>query len=160
MIWKYQGAACNHYQVEHDLLFEAIRQDKPYNEAEALPHAALVGIMGRMAAESGKMITWDEALHSNIELAPGLDKLTMQSPPPGAARRRRPLPDRHAGVHNHSLSGPRYACGAFSPSPAGSGGTPLAGSGRNGRMRGLAGQGTQLCPHPPLRGTFSRGEKD
>ncbi len=35
-----------------------------------------------MAAESGKMVTWDEALHSNIELAPRLDKLTMQSPPP------------------------------------------------------------------------------
>jgi len=82
VIWKYQGAPCHHYQVEHDLLFEAIRQDKPYNEAERCAHAALVGIMGRMAAESGKMITWDEALHSNIELAPGLDKLTMQSPPP------------------------------------------------------------------------------
>lgn len=35
-----------------------------------------------MAAESGKMVTWDEALHSNIKLAPGLDKLTMESPPP------------------------------------------------------------------------------
>jgi hypothetical protein len=35
-----------------------------------------------MAAESDKLITWDEALHSNIEPAPGLDKLTMQSPPP------------------------------------------------------------------------------
>jgi myo-inositol 2-dehydrogenase / D-chiro-inositol 1-dehydrogenase len=82
MIWKYQGAPCHHYQVEHDLLFEAIRQDKPYNEAERCAYAALVGIMGRMAAESGKMVTWDEALNSKIELAPGLDKLTMQSPPP------------------------------------------------------------------------------
>jgi len=26
-------------------------------------------------------------------------------------------------------------------------------------MRGFAGQGTQLSPHPPLRGTFFRGEK-
>jgi len=26
-------------------------------------------------------------------------------------------------------------------------------------MRGFAGQGKQLSPHPPLRGTFSRGEK-
>ncbi len=82
VIWKYQGAPCHHYQVEHDLLFEAIRQDKPYNEAERCAYAALVGIMGRMAAESGKMVTWDEALNSKLELAPGLDKLTMQSPPP------------------------------------------------------------------------------
>src|SRR5271157_5843103 len=43
--------------------------------------------------------------------------------------------------------------------PRGAGGTPLAGSGRNGRMRGFAGQSKQLSPHPPLRGTFSRGEK-
>ena len=39
----------------------------------------MVGILGRMAAESGKMITWDEAMNSNLELAPGLDKLTMDS---------------------------------------------------------------------------------
>ncbi len=82
VIWKYQGAPCHHYQVEHDLLFEAIRQDKPYNEAERCAYAALVGIMGRMAAESGNMVTWDEAMNSKIELAPGLDKLTLQSPAP------------------------------------------------------------------------------
>ena len=38
--------------------------------------------MGRMAAESGKRVTWDEALNSKIELAPGLDTLTMNSPAP------------------------------------------------------------------------------
>ena len=84
-----QGPPCNHYQVEHDLLFEAIRHDKPYNEAERCGYAALVGIMGRMAAESGKLVTWDEALHSNIELAPGLDKLTMAVARAGQARRAR-----------------------------------------------------------------------
>jgi hypothetical protein len=82
LIWKYTGPPCNHYQTEHDPLFAAIRQDKPYNEAERCAYAALVGIMGRMAAESGKMVTWDEALHSNLELAPGLETLTMKSPAP------------------------------------------------------------------------------
>ena len=82
LIWKYKGAPCNHYQHEHDLLFDAIRKDKPYNEAERSANAALVGIMGRMAAESGKLITREEALHSNLELAPGLDCLTMASPAP------------------------------------------------------------------------------
>jgi predicted dehydrogenase len=82
VIWKYQGEPCHHYQIEHDLLFEAIRHDKPYNEAERSAYAAMVGIMGRMAAESGKMVTWDEAMRSNIELAPGLDQLTMHSPAP------------------------------------------------------------------------------
>ena len=82
MIWEYKGPPCNQYQVEHDLLFEAIRQDKPYNETERCAKAAMTGILGRMAAESGKVITWDEALASNLELAPGLDNYTMDSNPP------------------------------------------------------------------------------
>ena len=80
-IWEYKGPPCNHYQVEHDLLFEAIRQDKPYNETERSAYAALVGILGRMAAESGKEITWDEAINSNLELAPGLEKITSLDDP-------------------------------------------------------------------------------
>jgi predicted dehydrogenase len=82
LVWEYKGPSCNAYQVEHDLLFEAIRQDKPYNEAERSAYAAMAGILGRMAAESGKMITWEEALASNLELAPGLDRYTMDSEPP------------------------------------------------------------------------------
>ena len=80
--WRYKGPSCNPYQVEHDRLFEAIRQGKPYNETERCAKAAMTGILGRMAAESGKKITWDEAMASKLELAPGLDQYTMDSPPP------------------------------------------------------------------------------
>ena len=104
LIWKYAGEPCNHYQVEHDLLFEAIRHDKPYNEAERCGYAALVGIMGRMAAESGKLVTWDEALHSKIELAPGSGQADHELARAGQARREGELPGRHAGVHDHGLS--------------------------------------------------------
>ncbi len=82
LIWRHQGPAGNDYQIEHDLLFDAIRHDKPYNEAERCAKAAMAGILGRMAAESGKQVTWDEALASNLELAPGLDRYTMESQPP------------------------------------------------------------------------------
>jgi predicted dehydrogenase len=82
VIWQYKGPPCNQYQVEHDLLFEAIRQDKPYNEAERSAYAAMTGILGRMAAESGQLVTWKEAMVSNLELAPGLDNYTMTSNPP------------------------------------------------------------------------------
>ncbi len=81
-IWQYKGPKSNSYQYEHDLLFDAIRQDKPYNETDRCAKAAMVGILGRMAAESGKLITWDEAMASNRELAPGLDHYTWQSNPP------------------------------------------------------------------------------
>ena len=82
VVWKYKGPACNHYQVEHDLLFDAIRHDKPYNETEYSVMATMTGILGRMAAESGQLITWDEAINSNVVLAPGLENFTMDSNPP------------------------------------------------------------------------------
>jgi hypothetical protein len=82
LVWSYQGPECDHYQHEHDLLFEAIRNHQPYNETERCAKSCLTAIMGRMACESGKQITWDEALASNVELAPGLSALTWDSAPP------------------------------------------------------------------------------
>jgi predicted dehydrogenase len=81
-VWAYEGEKANAYDVEHELLFQAIRQDLPYNETERCAKAAMTGILGRMAAESGKEITWDEALNSDLELAPGLEKYTWESDPP------------------------------------------------------------------------------
>ncbi len=82
LIWSYKGAPCNHYQREHDLLFDAIRNDKPYNETQRCAKSCLTAIMGRMACESGQLITWDDALASNLQLAPGLDNYTWESNPP------------------------------------------------------------------------------
>ncbi|MCS7252724.1 MAG: gfo/Idh/MocA family oxidoreductase, partial [Armatimonadetes bacterium] len=67
---------------EIDLLFEAIREDKPYNETERSAMASMVGIIGRMAAESGQMIAFDQAMKSSIELAPNLENMTFESEPP------------------------------------------------------------------------------
>ena len=82
VIWQYDGPQCFAYQVEHDLLFDAIREDKPYNETQRSAYAAMTGILGRMAAESGQMITWEQAMASDLELAPALDRYTMDSDPP------------------------------------------------------------------------------
>ena len=82
LVWNYKGPDCDHYQHEHDLLFEAIRNDKPYNETERCAKSCLTAIMGRMACESGKQITWDEAFASNAELAPALADLKWDADPP------------------------------------------------------------------------------
>ena len=61
----------NPYQVEHDLLFEAIAKGEyKYADAENGAKATLTSIMGRMATYSGQVIEWDDALNSNINLAP------------------------------------------------------------------------------------------
>jgi myo-inositol 2-dehydrogenase / D-chiro-inositol 1-dehydrogenase len=86
MIWSYKGAPSDPYQHEHDLFFDAIRNDKPYNETERCAKSCLTAIMGRMACESGQRVTWEDAFNSNLELAPGLENLTMDSPPPESSK--------------------------------------------------------------------------
>jgi len=81
-IWEHRGEFNNQYQTEHVLLFDAIRNDKKYNETDHCTKAAMTGILGRMAAESGQRITWDEAMASNLELAPGLDNLKWDDDAP------------------------------------------------------------------------------
>ena len=80
--WRYAGEPPMPYQAEHDLLFDAIRNNKPCNDAERCAHASMTSILGRIAAESGQLVTWDRAFASNLELAPNLDRLTLQSNPP------------------------------------------------------------------------------
>ncbi len=70
------------YQMEWDDLVEAIREDKPYNEAKRGAEASMVSSMGRLSAHTGKIVTFDEMLNNDHELAPGVDKLTADGPAP------------------------------------------------------------------------------
>ena len=81
-IWRWSGPNLDPYQIEHDLLFDAIRNDKAYNESERCANAAMMAILGRMACESGQQLAWDDALNSTVELAPGLDTLAWDGKPP------------------------------------------------------------------------------
>ena len=82
LIWAFPQPEPNPYQLEWDDLIDAIRQDKPYNEVKRGAEASLVNTMGRMAAHTGQVITFDQALNCEHEFAPDVDKLTMDSPAP------------------------------------------------------------------------------
>jgi hypothetical protein len=84
MIWtsKIAPDQSDPYQNEWNDLMEAIRNDKPYNEAERGVKASLVSSMGRMAAHTGQEITFDDMLNCEHEFAPDVDKLAMNSPAP------------------------------------------------------------------------------
>ena len=84
LIWesKVNPEEENPYQNEWNDLIVAIRQDKPYNEARRGAEASLVSSMGRMAAHTGQVVTWDDILNCEHEFAPDVDKLTMDSPAP------------------------------------------------------------------------------
>ncbi|MDB6034319.1 MAG: hypothetical protein JWM16_4657 [Verrucomicrobiales bacterium] len=71
------------YLNEWNDLVDAIRNDKPYSEVKRGVEASLVTSMGRMAAHTGREITFDQILNSEVELAPDVDKLVdLNSPAP------------------------------------------------------------------------------
>ena len=68
--WRFRGADPNCYQTEHDVLMEAIRQNKPHSEVEYGATSTMTAILGRMAAYSGKRLDWETAFNSTLELGP------------------------------------------------------------------------------------------
>jgi myo-inositol 2-dehydrogenase / D-chiro-inositol 1-dehydrogenase len=60
----------NPQQTEHDLFFAAIRAGRPMNDAEYGAYSTMTSILGRMASYSGQMVTWEEALNSDIRIGP------------------------------------------------------------------------------------------
>jgi len=84
MIWESKAppGEANPYQNEWNDLMDAIRNDKPYNEAKRGVEISTVTSLGRMAAHTGQEMSYDEMLNCPHEMAPGVDKFTMDSPPP------------------------------------------------------------------------------
>jgi hypothetical protein len=82
LIWRYPQPERSPYQLEWDDLIEAIREDQPYNEVERGAIASMVTSMGRMAAHTGQVITYDQMLNCPHEFAPRVDELTLESPAP------------------------------------------------------------------------------
>jgi len=83
VIWQYDyskevaGAPANSetlkvgpYDQEVIDLVAAIRNNTPYSEAEESAKSALVAIMGRMSAYTGKEVTFDEVMNSELKLGP------------------------------------------------------------------------------------------
>src|SRR5262249_14572563 len=58
------------YVQEHTDLIEAIRNGKPLNELKTVAESTLTAIMGRMAAYTGKAVTWERGLNSQQDTFP------------------------------------------------------------------------------------------
>jgi predicted dehydrogenase len=71
--WRFRspnGEKYNMYQAEHDELFASIRSGKPINNGVYAARSSLLAIMGRMAAYTGRVVTWDMAMNSKEDLSP------------------------------------------------------------------------------------------
>ena len=70
----------NPYQIEHDELFDAIAKGEyKFADAERTAKSTMTALMGRMATYSGKVVKWEDALNSQIDLFP--DKLAWDAMP-------------------------------------------------------------------------------
>lgn len=69
-LWKYRGPTAGPYQQEHADLQASIRKGEPINETEHGATSTMTAILGRMATYGGKVVKWDEAIVSDIDLAP------------------------------------------------------------------------------------------
>jgi len=85
-LWKFRrrrdAPKSDPYQVEHDDLQRAIRNNLEFNEAFYGATSTMTGILGRMAAYSGKLMRYSTALEKGVELAPGIDDYTFESTAP------------------------------------------------------------------------------
>jgi myo-inositol 2-dehydrogenase/D-chiro-inositol 1-dehydrogenase len=58
------------YVQEHINLVNAIRTGNIINDAEAQVNSTLITIMGRISAYTGKDVTWEELMNSDMSLGP------------------------------------------------------------------------------------------
>jgi predicted dehydrogenase len=63
-------AATNPYVQEHTDLIAHIREGKPINELKNVAESTMTAILGRMSTYTGKTVTWDKALHSQLDTMP------------------------------------------------------------------------------------------
>lgn len=90
--WRFDKEKdANMYTNEHILMSQALRAGTPVYDGDWMCHSVFLGLMGRMAAYTGKRITWDQITNSKEDLAP--DDLKWDSkftptpmPKPGVTR--------------------------------------------------------------------------
>jgi predicted dehydrogenase len=80
--WEAEKEKLTPWEAEWQVLLDAIRQDRPHNEARRAALSNLADIMGRAAVHSGKMITWDEAMASSFQWSANVDQMGYDTPPP------------------------------------------------------------------------------
>jgi len=85
LVWQYGERDPNPYQVEWQLLLDAIRQDKPHNEARRAGEAEVAALMGRIATHTGQMITWDQVMKSDFQFVKDIDNMTIDTAAPISA---------------------------------------------------------------------------
>jgi predicted dehydrogenase len=68
--WRFTGDNRNPYVAEHEDLYRAVLSGSRINEARRVAESTLTAIMGRMSTYTGKTVTWEQAMESELDLSP------------------------------------------------------------------------------------------
>jgi predicted dehydrogenase len=79
--WRWEGS-CDPYQVEHDVLFKAIRSGQPVNNGDYMARSTLITVMGQLSCYTGKEVTWEQAMASDFLYAPKPEECRDNMEPP------------------------------------------------------------------------------
>ncbi|MEO0444995.1 MAG: Gfo/Idh/MocA family oxidoreductase, partial [Verrucomicrobiota bacterium] len=68
--WRKPREPRNMYQIEHDEFFANIRKGERHADEDWMVQSTMLGIIGRMAAYTGKKLTYDEVMATGEEIVP------------------------------------------------------------------------------------------
>lgn len=80
--WEPGKQWLNPYVEEHRVLLQSIRKGEPINETRTIAESTLTAIMGRMAAYTGKVVTWETALNSKLNYVERVINIDYDTPAP------------------------------------------------------------------------------
>jgi predicted dehydrogenase len=80
--WSPTPDAHNPWDYQWIDFIDAIRNDKPFNQAKRAVYADYASLMGRAAAHCNRVVTWDEVANSQFQFCEYLDDLNYDSPAP------------------------------------------------------------------------------
>jgi predicted dehydrogenase len=91
--WRWEGR-CNPYQIEHDVMFKAIRSGKPVNNGDYMTRSTMVTVMGQISCYTGKEVTWEQLNKSDFYYPPRAEEChdTMEPPVKAGADGSYPVP--------------------------------------------------------------------
>lgn len=67
--WRYEGPKVSMYDVEHKEMFDSIRAGKPNNNSSYMFTSTMLAILAQMVCYTGQMITWEQAMNSQLSFS-------------------------------------------------------------------------------------------
>jgi hypothetical protein len=68
--------------AEQAALIESVRTGKLINSGYHMVGSTMIGVIGQMAAYTGKTVEWDEAYNSDLQYGPSPEESSFEIDPP------------------------------------------------------------------------------